>query len=274
MDKDKIIEFIEENFRNKRKKLIEKINTFHTNTYLSEIHQEFEQNIKIHWRAKSYSPHKPKITNVGDISNIYTFYLNEGLIVKDKNNVDWDFNEYLKSGEELHICQVWVNWFLPIYYLETTYEVINNRKKYIQYGKINLLDKNEIKIVTDIKAILNQKKYQLLDNQEFLNQIVKGVSTDCTEKNEATIFDCLFSDLIKPTLHCRKFLNKKNKIPQLSFVEYLDENRQVSRIEAEIYHNGLSPITITFDKNYKIIETESRGKLNGKKYKTIKTKYV
>jgi hypothetical protein len=44
-------------------------------------------------------------------------------------------------------------------------------------------------------------------------------------------------------------------------------------MEVKIYHNAYSPLTITFDKHNKIIETESKIKLYSKTYKIIKIKY-
>lgn len=283
MTETDILDFINNNFKENRAKLFQLINGFHQNPItIKTLGNEFANSIKNPFTTNSYSSRnirnsKTKRKEIGDISEVWTFCLNENIVptlnVKD---FDWDFVDYLKSGQELHLCRIWTNWFLPIFYLETTYEFIDTKKKVNQFGQINLTNKHELGTVNSILEILNKNGYQRLEN-EFVNRRIKGVSTDFSEKNNATIFECLFSDLCYPTKHIRRNIKSRkksvNEKPQLSFTEYLDENRDVVSREAEIYQNAYSPLTITFDKYNKIIETESRGKLNGKTNKIIRIKY-
>ncbi|GAB2809290.1 hypothetical protein [Ferruginibacter profundus] len=279
-----IVKFINDHFKADRKKLIQKINNFlKAPLPTNELQKTFTQKLKIPFKGQTFSSGKIRNNNtkkseVGDISDIWTFCLNTDIKVDTKNKklFDWDFEDYLNTGKEVHLCRLWTNWFLPVYYLETTYEFTDRKKKFNQYGRIPLADKKEIEIVKKIIGILDNKNYIKLDTL-FLNKKLKGISTDCSESKNATIFECLFSDLCMPTEHIRKSIRKNSKTntqkPELSFTDYLDDQRQVILSEAEIYHNSLSPITIKFDKEYKITETESRGNLNGKKYSTIKIKY-
>ena len=269
MTETEILDFIYNYFSENRRKLYPLINDFHQNPIVVKtLGDEFDDTIKNPFTTNSYSSRKKRNSKTKRAENIKP--------ALNRNDFHRNNEDYLNSGQELHLCSIWTNWFLPLFFIETTYEFIDNKKKINQYGPIVLTDKYELDIINKILKILANNGYQRLEN-EFTNRRIKGISTDCSEKNNATIFECLFSDLHFPTNHVRRSIKstKKsvNEKPELSIKEYLDENREVVIREAEIYHNAHSPLKITFDKNNKIIETESRGKLNGKRNKIIKIKY-
>ena len=197
-----------------------------------------------------------------DNSDIFDFY--------NENNFDWDFEKYLNSGKELHLCTIWFNWFLPVYYMETTYEFIDKKNKFNQFGKIELTDQNEINIVKKIEKLFLNKNQTKLD-LEFLNKQMENISTDCSQNKKATIFDCIFSDIKHPSKHIRKSLgnrkNKKMEYPEFLFTEYLDDNRKRIFLQAEIRKNNmfLNPLKIVFDTENNIIETQGCVKSNVKK---------
>lgn len=274
MKENEIIDFIYENFSKGRKKLIPKINEFLLNNECTQNFKEkFTELENIPYVLSSYSSDKlrnskTKSSEVGDISDIWTFCLNSKFLEGCKEgNLYCKIDESINKGNEIHTCKVWINWFLPIYYIETTYELRDKKKGIEQFGNLKLEDKIEIdnykKILKALES-LNYKKLEL----SFLNTKLKNISTDCSERKNATIFECLFSDLVYPTRHIRKKINKKTKstLPSIAFTEYLDINRDLEYIEADIYHHGLSSINLTFDRENKLIQILSRkGKIEKKK---------
>lgn len=282
MKNEEILNFILTNFSNNRRNLLPKINEYLASPLSGrQLKDEITKKIKIPFRIASFSSEekrtvRTKRSEIGDISDIYTFCLNFDITKHyERDDIDWDFKGFLKAGKELHLCTLWVNWVIPVYYIETTYEFVDIKGKFNQWGRVKLTDEREKRIVESIGRILGQKAYRSLE-LDFLKVNIDGVSTDCSEKNNATIFECLFSDLNVPLQHIRKNIRKKknSKYPELAFTEYLSDNRERQYLEAEIYHNAYSPLTIKFDQNNKIIETESRGTLSSKKHKTIKLLYV
>lgn len=278
--KDEVIKFISKNFENNRKLLIPEINKYLTNPLKSIDFKNEIENIKIPYRIDSFSSNEKRTqkTNkgrIGDISDIYTFCLNSDIFeFYNENNFDWEFEKYLKSGKELHLCTIWFNWFLPIYYLETTYEFIDKKNRFNQFGKIELNDENEINIVDKIEKLFLSKNHTKLD-LEFLNKQMENISTDCSNNKKATIFDCVFSDIKHPSKHIRKSLgnpkNKKIEYPEFLFTEYLDDSRKRIFLEAEIRKNNmfLNSLKIVFDTENNIIETQGCVKSKVKKTKNL-----
>ncbi len=275
-----ILNFIDENFKNGRKNLLPKINEFLLDQNSTIIlNADFKNKIKLPFHSESFSSveirnSKTNKGEIGDISDIWIFCLNQDVFETYNNgNIDWDFSSYLKKGKELHICKLWVNWFLPVYYLETCYEFIDNKNGFEQFGTLTLNEANEIKIVKNIMGILEKRNYTRL-GLNFLNTKLKGISTDCSEFKNASIFDCLFSDIVYPTEHVRKSIPKKKEsvYPEFSFKEFLNDNRERTHLEAEICQD-YNTLSLKFDNANKIVESISRGKLNGTKYKAIKIRY-
>ncbi|MCL9805480.1 hypothetical protein NAT51_08100 [Flavobacterium amniphilum] len=265
------------NFTDNRKLLIPKINEYLSNPSKSiDLKNEIES-LGIPYRVDSFSSNErrtPKTDKgrIGDISDIYTFCLNADIYAfYDETNFDWDFKKYLNSGKELHLCTIWYNWFLPVYYMETTYEFIDKKNKFNQYGTTTLTDKNEIDIVQKIDHLFLGKNHSKLD-LEFLNKQFGDVSTDCSEKKKASVFDCIFSDIKLPSKHIRKSLynrkNKKTEYPEFVFTEYLDDNRKRIFLEAEVTKNNrlLNPLKIVFDTENNIVEAEISDNFTIKKH--------
>ena len=281
MNNTDILEFIHTNFSNGRLNLLPKINAYLANPVTgTRLFDDVSKHITTPFRASSYSSGNPrnlltKKDTIGDIADIYIFCLNDDIdLYNSREDFDWDFTSFLRTGKELHLCTLWVNWFLPVYYIETSYELVNRKKRYRQYGRVVLSDEKEQQIVDSIERILLENKYHRLD-LDFLQETMHGISTDCSEKKRATIFECLFSDLCVPAKHFRRITPKGNssQYPELSFIEYLDDQRERLSLEAEIYHNGYSPLTIEFDNDNRIIQTVSRVKNRGKKRSAIILRY-
>ncbi len=121
--KEEIFEFINQNFSNDRKGLREKANGFLKNPRVTDLFlKEFKKlNIVAHFQSLSSKTDKFSKEEMGDISDIWTFYLNKDIDAVDMSSgyEDWDFEKYLETGKDLYCCRVWINWFLKVYYIQS-----------------------------------------------------------------------------------------------------------------------------------------------------------
>ncbi|OJJ20996.1 hypothetical protein BKI52_10495 [marine bacterium AO1-C] len=203
MKQEKIVQFISTHFTHQRKKLIPRLQAFvWEDAIVSNIYKEIVQDIDRPinaWGDISQSVKNNLCNdvvdseNLGDISDIYTIVLNPEIIKVE----DWDFTEQLSNGEEIHFCQVWINWFLPVFYLFTSCERGSVPSKASQLDILSELTDFESGIVKKVTNVLRSYGYQMLD-WEFLNTRQQGLNTDCAEENNASFFECLFSDLTYP----------------------------------------------------------------------------
>jgi hypothetical protein len=152
----------------------------------------------------------PDLETLGDISDIYIILLN-----KDLNNANFDFNEdKVWRNCELHFAKVWINWFLPVYYIETVYDKYFEDERIIEIGKLSTPDEFEANIIQKIQKFIESEGFSFM-NPDIMHETVAGARTDCSVDSDATIFDCLFSDAITAypfKLIQRKYLRDKDDL--------------------------------------------------------------
>lgn len=252
--KNKILDFINYNFENNRKILISKINEYlispgRTNLFSKEFKEHIET--PFHFQSLNSIKKNRKKNEIGDISDVWTFYLNEDLNQIEVINEceDWDCESYLKKGKELHLCKLWINWFLDVYYIETSY---HKKTKSIEENGTLILNLEYEKIIySKLLKILEVHNLEKLDIN-FLNLKIKNIKTDCND--DPTIFDCLFSDIIHPTKNSRT-IRKKISTIEIILVENLDENKEVLNRQMMFGNGNYNLHRIDFDKKNKITKT-------------------
>lgn len=195
--KEGVFEFINQNFSNDRKLLREKANVFLKNPHVTDLFcNEFEKvNVVVHFQSLSSEKDKFSKEEMGDISDVWNFYLNEDIDEVDTSEgyKDWDFEKYLETGKPLHCCKVWINWFLKMYYIQT-FEIIK-KGKFETDSVLTIVDSYEKGKYDSILKIMKKNEYEEITDELALLK-VKSVSTDCND--DPTVFDCLFSDIIHP----------------------------------------------------------------------------
>lgn len=205
--KEKIFEFINENFSNDRKLLREKANRFLKNPHVTDLFfNEFQKvNIVAHFQSLSSETDKFSREEMGDISDVWTFYLNEDIDKVDiiEGNEDWTFEKYLEAGKSLHCCRVWINWFLKVCYI-VNFETVKSGK----FGRdyiLEIVETYEIEKYHSILNIMKENGYEKITDELALLK-AESVSTDCNDN--PTVFDCLFSDIIYP-VHMLELIKTK-----------------------------------------------------------------
>jgi hypothetical protein len=205
--KEEIFEFINQNFSNDRKLLREKANGFLKNPHVTDLFfNEFKKvNIVTHFQSLSSETNKFSREEMGDISDVWTFYLNEDIDKVDiiEGYEDWNFEKFLETGKSLHCCRIWINWFLKFYYIYN-FETLKKDKVEKDYI-LEIVETYEIEKYHSLLNIMKENGYEEITDELALLK-VESVSTDCNDN--PTVFDCLFSDLIYP-VHMLELIKTK-----------------------------------------------------------------
>lgn len=199
MKQEKVLENIRSLYLNNRELLIEKLKTFDwENSMLSNINEKINKEIDRPILTLGGLDEQIRLSGfrdafgdiqTGDISDKYTIVINP-----ETNKItDWDFTDFIKNDKEIRFLRVWVNWFLPIYYLETNYEKGQNKGKSVEFGPLDKLTPYEDSIKEKVDNTLQLFNYTKCD-LEFLKQEIKGVKTDLIDTSPS-LFECAFSDL-------------------------------------------------------------------------------
>jgi len=236
-----IFEFIQDNFVPNRTNLIPLLKKVDVNDKtlleifdgVKALGRPFEDRTGFNEKTlENINSENPDLENLGDISDIYIVLLN-----KELNDTNFDFEDDKEYWNcELHYAKIWINWFLPVYYIETIYDNFYEDDRIMEIGRLIELDKFEIELVNKIRKIIEIQGFSLVDSK-LIHQKITGARTDCSFDTDATIFDCLFSDAITDypfKLIKRKRLKEKDDlnsffIPELGDVYYIrrdtfDEN--------------------------------------------------
>ncbi|CAM3986079.1 hypothetical protein ACFFVF_02500 [Flavobacterium jumunjinense] len=200
MNKELIVQFINDNFSNNRSNLIQLLKKFNwESSVLKNIYCDLLDNIdKPFYSERGFSQEVKENLNqktinndrLGDIADFYTIIFNLNL----KESDILDTTNLLKQDSEIHYCNIWISWFLPIYYIEVCYIKDIDSGKFTQEGPLKELDNLEHILIDKIHKTLKKWNYSLCDF-DFLKDKVKEANTDCFEERETSIFDCVFSDL-------------------------------------------------------------------------------
>ncbi len=126
---------------------------------------------------------------VGDGSYYYEILLNSGV----RSGLDWDKRLALKCGSTAKLCVVWASLLMPYYALDTYCMKYNTDPGEFEFHPYNPVKKREISIISQVRDILNQHGFAFVAKRLAKKAVPKAV-TDCRERGEATVFDCLFSD--------------------------------------------------------------------------------
>ncbi len=248
LHKKEILNFLDQTFAN-NKLLKSSINNYLKSPEKTNLfHKEFTENIDTPIQFQSLnSIKKRKKGEYGDISDVWTFYLNQEL--KTFEITDFEFENYLKKGNQLNICNVWINWFLNVFYIETSF--VKKSKTIKETGNLILTKEYEIKLYENILKILEKNSHESIDIK-FSNKKLHNVKTDI--ENNPTIFNCLFSDIILPTKN-EKEIRKKISGIEVILKENLDENRNIINKKMTFGNGNYNFLRIDFDNKNKFIKS-------------------
>ena len=126
---------------------------------------------------------------LGDSAYYYEILLNSGV----KSGLDWDKKLALKCGGTAKLCVVWASLLLPYYAMDTYCMKYTPKPGEFEFSPYVPSKKREKQIVSRVRDVMREHELTRM-TKKLANRKVPKAITDCREKGEATVFDCLFSD--------------------------------------------------------------------------------
>jgi len=115
--------------------------------------------------------------------------LNQGI----KRGGDWGRNLAQRCNGTVNICDIWVSILLP-YYTINFYSMTYNRKlKEYEFKPFRPKKKRDIRLANILTGIPKAHGFKKISKRVSKLKVSNAI-TDCRQKGEATVFDCLFSD--------------------------------------------------------------------------------
>lgn len=129
---------------------------------------------------------------IGDASYSYDILLNSS----PDSGLDWDKKLAVKCGGTAKRCVVWASVLLPYYAIDTYCIIYTPKAGEFEIYPYTPSTKREKKILSQIRDIMKEHGFSRMTKKLAKRKVSKAI-TDLREKGEATVFDCLFSDI-----HC------------------------------------------------------------------------
>lgn len=275
MQRADITQFVLDHFSNNRAQLIPVLGEFDWETSeANKVFQAINEQISRPFSGSNYfyedkrlkfqqGLYDPEEDIVGDISDQYEFNLHP----EAKHSSEAYDDEWRKHHPTVHFCELWVSWFFPVYYLETSYETLSEAGKFLQCGPLTSLNEFETLQVQKIEEILAQHHFSPLP-LEYLQQEYPGLKTDCTDKPKLSLFECLFSDFsYYKDQHIKKnntkLVDPYEKKVSIGLHSILDDDGSLIQQERTLYYNAFGYVTIRSNAVPEVTEVICRGYIDG-----------
>lgn len=132
-----------------------------------------------------------KLDYIGDPSFRYEIVLNPDRV----KGLDWDKKLAMECGGTVNICVVWINMLLPLYAMDFFSLSYSEKDEAYEYKPYKPKTAAEKEIVKTVKDELKARDLQMVSRKLASTQ-PGGAYTDLATDGEATVFQCLFSDLL------------------------------------------------------------------------------
>lgn len=137
--------------------------------------------------------------DLGDLSWNIRILLNSNV----QSEYDWDKKLAIKCGQA-RILEVYINSIIPAYTLNPFYISYNQKENYYEFGKISKMEKHEKIILDNVSKYFDSLGYFCV-SEELASKKYKGLFSDCNQEGNASLFDCLFSDIYRYQIGIEKF---------------------------------------------------------------------
>lgn len=224
-----------------------------------------------------------EMNDLGDLSWNIEILLNDNI----HTGYDWDKNLSIKCGGKAKILQILINSIIPAYTINKYYISYSKHENYYEFGKIVSLEDNESKIINKIKQEFKKLNIFYVSKQ-LANKKFEDLISDCNSEGNASIFDCLFSDIYNYNNNIHRFNDKQiinHAGASVSWHEYYNLSEKLIYKEEWISYKSKDTLCIITDKNGQIkklnlwrdFEDEKHSKISyniNKAYKLKRKKYV
>lgn len=126
---------------------------------------------------------------LGDSSYCYEILLNSGV----KSGLDWDKKLAVKCGGTAKLCVVWASLLIPYYAIDTYCMKYKSEPGEFIFTPYIPSTKREKLIIAQIRDVMKDNGFARMTKKLSKRKVPRAI-TDCREKGEATVFNCLFSD--------------------------------------------------------------------------------
>ncbi|WP_017850399.1 hypothetical protein ACO1KB_16810 [Leptospira interrogans serovar Szwajizak] len=199
-------------------------------------------------RDKNY--HQIQLDYLGDLSWNIKILLNSNV----QSGYDWDKKLAIKCGQA-RILEIYINYIIPVYTINLYYICYDSKENYYEFGKITKMEKHEKIILDNVLKCFDSLGYFYV-SEELASKKYKGLFSDCNSEGNASLFDCLFSDVHRYQIGIEKFsdpsfwdkgLNVDSTGAKIFWREYYDLNRNFLYREEYRYLKLKDVLLLTMD---------------------------
>lgn len=202
---------------------------------------------------------------IGDVSWEIEVVLNPDI----KSGLDWDKRLATKCGGTAHILRIQFSDLIPCYTIDTYTMSYDKKQNYYGFTPLKKLLNDEKKIVNAFKKLFRNEGYTFLNKREALKKY-DGLYSDL--KNNATLFDVLFTDISHYETDYVKFSDKPSMDQfGVSFrwkEYYKSTGTLIKREEDRHYPSGNHQRTI-LDEKGRITDVIVRRNFGNKKFQEV-----
>ncbi len=199
---------------------------------------------------------------IGDPSFWFLLLLNKNI----KDPLDFD-EKLAERHNTLFFCEIWASILFPLYTYDIYYWKYSKKDNIQEFGPYKPQKKHEAIAVNDMKKAMKTFGYKLI-SKKTAKTIIRQAITDCAEKGEATVFDCIFSDMTFYTETKSRMNIERNVYPELgmecNWREYYDKKHKLyeKKIYMQFYERDDETIVIDSEGRIKKFEIGSGSHAN------------
>ena len=129
---------------------------------------------------------------MGDASFYCEIVLNKG--VEHRNEADSDRRLIKRCGGTARECLVWISLLQPLYIMDVCSMTIRSKPREWEFEPCVPKLKGEQEVVRKVRSILQKHGFKRV-SRKLAGMSVPLAITDGCKRGDATVFDCLFSDI-------------------------------------------------------------------------------
>lgn len=124
-------------------------------------------------------------------------FCSEATLVSPKTYIEDDIQLAIANGGVLRSTRLFVSLLGPFAYFSASAMYVSNTDKTLSFRKLQQMDDLDVARVFDVsQQVLLREGFHVLPDS-LINEHVM-LETDCSSKENTTVFQCLFSDVISP----------------------------------------------------------------------------
>jgi len=158
----------------------------------------------------------------------YRIVLTEGI----RHPLDWGKRLASNCGGSVHFCDLRICMILPLYTLDTFFLNYSRKDNWMEDGSLKVLSDFEKSVLNNINKSMKIKGFSYVNKKTALKRI-RSAFTDIKSEGNASVYECLFSDLYE-YFGCRtrfsdKEIDDATTGAKVRWFEYYDSNHNLKK---------------------------------------------